>query len=219
MSALPLPDIETPAPDTALVLVPDSAPVGGKDKRTPTGAEYVRAVYWAGAAGSISWLAALPFAAPSALPMIMLAGTVLGFLGYLDHVTRRVLDIHNAAFAALTVLLLGGIQVAFVVPVLLHGFTGAVAAFAFMFLLAWCGVGIGGGDLKLSAIAGATAGVFSPIIGPLVWVALTFILHSVWLVGRSLSKKDPAPVAGVPFMAAAFIGTIVLLGLTGAAAV
>lgn len=203
---------ETPAAGTVLALVPPAAPA----KKTAGTRDYIRGIYWGAGSGLAALIAGCFFARAEILPLLMVAGTVLGFLAWLDHRTHRVLDLHNAGFGIITLILLAATQGAFGMPVIIPGLIGAATAFVFLIVLSYCRLGIGGGDLKLAPMAGAVMGVFAGIAGPLVWVALTVILHSAWVLARTAAGKKTGPVAGVPFMAAAFTATIILLGAAGA---
>lgn len=211
MSALQTAPAPEEAPGTTLALVPP-APA----KKTASTRDYIHGIYWGAGSGLAALIAGSFYARAETLPLLMAAGAVLGFLAWLDHKTHRVLDAHNAGFGIITLILLAATQGAFGIPVIIPGLIGAATAFVFLIVLSYCRLGIGGGDLKLSPMAGAAMGVFAGIAGPLVWVALTVILHSVWMLACTAAGKKTGPVAGVPFMAAAFTATIILLGAAGA---
>lgn len=209
MSALEALPAEAPQEaGTELVLVTAPARTAGEK-------DYLTAAVWSGVAATAAWLTALPFAAPSLLPAILVAAGGLGFLGYLDSVTLKVKDRHNLIYGTAVLLVLAGTQGAFGTPVLMPALIGAVSVFAAMYVLAHM-VGIGGGDIKLAPIPAAVLAAYSSA-GVIIWLFLFFALLLVHNTAAKARRRTPGPVAGVPLLAGAFLLTIAAVGLLGVA--
>lgn len=210
MSALEILPAAAEPPASQLVLVPTAPgrPAAGEK-------DYIRGALWAAVAASAAWLGALPFASPALLPLILVTGGGLGFLGYLDHVTHRILDKHILIFGAGVLALLAATQGAFGTSALVPGLIGGAAGFAAMLLLSYL-TSIGGGDIKLAPVPAAVLAVYSSA-AVMTWLFFIFFFHLLWSVAVKVSGRPSAPVAGVPFMAAAFVATVAAIGLLGVA--
>lgn len=150
-----------------------------------------------------------------------LAGAVLGFLGYLDHVTHLVRNRHNFAVFLLA---LGAVVAVGLVDDggWLRAATGAacgVWALVLMVVMAITpGGSIGGGDLKLLPSVALIIGLHSPIVAT-VWLLVTFIATLLVLMVlrlRGASKKAGVPM--IPIAALALPLAVLLLIPAGLAA-
>jgi Flp pilus assembly protein protease CpaA len=135
-----------------------------------------------------------------------------------DIKTRRV---HNILLAGLALLSIAVILVSEGWPGLEKGFIGSLAGFALYFPLAWMGV-VGGGDLKLMAVVGLSAGAIDTlVIGliALVWGAalgviqvllnkdLKSLLQNVGSLARGKSPEEKK-LHKIPFAAAIFLAAL-----------
>lgn len=194
------------------------APTAGAPVRDPeeglrdlTGRDYIVGAILGTATAALMVLAGKGFApAAMALPLAV-AGFGMGFLGYLDHVTRLIRNGHNALFGAVAAVALA---VALApegpsawVPVL------ATAAGAFIFLLVLSAVSgfAGGGDIKLAPIPAAVLAACFPLTAVL-WLLFTFVLVLIGQLVARAARSDDQHAAMAPLMAAAMIPAVIVGG-------
>lgn len=134
-----------------------------------------------------------------------LAGAVLGFLGYLDHVTHLVRNRHNRAVLLLA---LGAVVAVGLIDDggWLRAATGAACGVWTLVLMVVMAItpggSIGGGDLKLLPSVALIIGLHSPVVAT-VWLLVSFI--ATLLVLMLLRLRGASKKAGVPMIPIAAI--------------
>lgn len=150
-----------------------------------------------------------------------LAGAVLGFLGYLDHVTHLVRNRHNLAVFVLAVSALLAVGMVDDGGWLRAAIGGACGVWTLVLMVVTAitpSGSIGGGDLKLLPSVALIIGLHSPVVST-VWLLVSFILTLVVLTVlrlRGASKKAGVPM--IPIAAISLPISVLILIPAGLAA-
>lgn len=150
-----------------------------------------------------------------------LAGAVLGFLGYLDHVTHLVRNRHNLAVFVLALSALLTVGLVDDGGWLRAGIGAACGVWTLVLMVVMAitpGGSIGGGDLKLLPSVALIIGLHSPVVST-VWLLVSFIVTLVVLMVlrlRGASKKAGVPM--IPIAAISLPISVLILIPAGLAA-
>ena len=134
-----------------------------------------------------------------------LAGAVLGFLGYLDHVTHLVRNRHNLVVFALALSALLAVGLVDDGGWLRAGIGAACGVWTLVLMVVMAitpGGSIGGGDLKLLPSVALIIGLHSPVVST-VWLLVSFI--ATLMVLTALRLRGASKKAGVPMIPIAAI--------------
>jgi prepilin peptidase CpaA len=143
----------------------------------------------------------------------------------IDDVKSR--KVHNVLLGILAAISVGIITWAYGTPGIQTGVLGFFAGFALYFPLAWMGV-VGGGDLKLLAVAGLSAGAMQTLLIGLVALAWGTVLGIIQVALKGelkvllkniggmvkLSPPEPAKLHKIPFAAALWLAGLTVWGIT-----
>lgn len=150
-----------------------------------------------------------------------LAGAVLGFLGYLDHVTHLVKNRHNLTVFALALSTLLAVGLVDDGGWLRAGIGAACGVWTLVLMVVMAitpGGSLGGGDLKLLPSVALIIGLHSPVVST-VWLLVSFIVTLLVLMVmrlRGASKKAGVPM--IPIAALSLPIAVLILIPAGLAA-
>ncbi|HEX9228329.1 MAG TPA: hypothetical protein VF885_17130 [Arthrobacter sp.] len=179
--------------------------------RELTGRDYIVGAIIGTATAALLVLAGRGFAPAAMAWPLAVAGFGMGFLGYLDQVTRLIRNGHTIVFGAVTALVLAvalaPVGISAWIPVL------ATAAGAFVFLLVLSAISgfAGGGDIKLSPVPAAVLAACFPLTAVL-WLLFTFVLVLIGQIAARAARSEDKHAAMAPLMAAAMIPAVIVGG-------
>lgn len=161
---------------------------------------------------ALTCLAGRTFAPAPMLVPLAVAGLGMGFLGYLDHVTRLIRNRHIVIFGAVAavalVVALAPAGPAAWIPVL----ASAAGAFVFLLVLSAITGFAGGGDIKLSPVPAAVLAACFPLTAAL-WLTFAFVLVLIGQITAKLAHSEAKHAAMGPLLAAAMLPALILGGL------
>lgn len=203
---------------TQTITTGQETPISGAPGHDPeeglrelTGRDYIVGAIIGTATAALLFLAGRGFAPAAMAWPLAVAGFGMGFLGYLDQVTRLIRNGHNVLFGVLTAVALGvalaPAGLAAWVPVL----ASAAGAFVFLLVLSAISGFAGGGDIKLSPIPAAVLAACFPLTAVL-WLLFTFVLVLIGQLIAKAARSEDKHAAMAPLMAAAMFPAVIVGG-------